>query len=482
MSEPRLKTLQEKIRKLPHQPGVYFFKDGNGEVLYVGKASSLRKRVASYVRPTGLAPRTESLMKRVVDMDYMVTRTEHEALIYEASLIQEKQPKYNVVFRDDKSYPWLRVTDKEKWPRVLVDRRRKKLKEKALWVGPFTDAGALKAAVKNLRQIFPLRSCNTLPESACLDFHLGLCCAPCIGNVSEDEYRSMVQDFVTLVSSGREGLIKELRDRMNRAAASLEFEEAARIRDTLTALGSRAVMPAGKYAVPSSVPALRLLKEDLKLSVYPRRLEAFDISNIQGAQTVASMVVFEDGKPLKADYRHYKIKDVEGIDDFESMRQVVRRRYQRLVREKKAMPDLIVVDGGKGQLSAAHGELLCLGLNKQALIGIAKREEEIFLPGRSAPVRLSKDSGSLQLVQRIRDEAHRFAVTHHRKLRAKQAVLSLLDQIPGVGETRKAQLLEHFGTPLAVARASEEELRQCEGISANRAAQIREYLDESWRY
>ena len=406
--------LRERIARLPDAPGVYLFKDAQGVILYVGKALSLRKRVASYFRPTGLMPRTSRMMQRVCDLETRLTASEAEALLLEAQLIKDRKPRYNVLFRDDKTYPMLKVTN-EPFPRLLVTRRR--IADGASYFGPYTEAGLMHEAVRFLRRVFPLRTCRTFPKTPCLEYHLGQCLAPCADYITARDYQRIARDLLAFLKGERSQLLRDLSRRMQQAARDERFEEAARLRDQLTALTS--VIAAREKS--AEVGALEQLQAALKLPRRPSRIEAFDISNIFGDFAVGSMVVFTDGRPHKTHYRRFRIKTVEGSDDYAMMREVVRRRYSGTLAGKLPLPDLILIDGGKGQLSAACEEFASLSLSLPAM-GLAKRFEHIFLPDSSEPVVLLPTSPVLHLVQRVRDEAHRFAITYHRLLRHRAVV------------------------------------------------------------
>ena len=407
-----LSALRERVAALPDQPGVYLFKGADGQLLYVGKALSLRKRVASYFHRTpALSPRISQMMKQVRDLDIHPTSSEAEALLLEARFIKEHKPRYNVAFRDDKTYPMLKITN-EPFPRLLVTRR--KLADGAIYFGPYTEAGLMHEAVQFLRRVFPMRTCRTFPKTPCLEYHLGQCLAPCANYINVQEYQRIVDDLVAFLQGQRDALLQDLSRRMETAALDQRFEEAARLRDQMQALTS--VIVAKEKSLVAG--PLEQLQAALKLPRLPRRIEAFDISNIFGAFAVGSMVAFHNGKPYKAHYRRFKIETVKGIDDYQMMREVVRRRYSGTLAGELPLPDLLLIDGGKGQLSAACEELVALSLSLP-IMGLAKRFEQIFLPGETEPVVLLPTSPVLHLVQHIRDEAHRFAIAYHRLLRAK---------------------------------------------------------------
>jgi excinuclease ABC subunit C len=468
---PARPGLREQVSRLPDRPGVYLFSDADGALLYVGKALSLRKRVGSYLRKLGLSPRIATMMQRVASLDVRETASPAEALLLEAELIKERRPYYNVTFRDDKRYPLLKLT-REAFPRLVIVRRR--ANDGAVYFGPYTDAGLMREAVRYLRRVFPLRTCKAFPKTPCLEYHLGQCLAPCAGFISEAKYQRIVDDLAAFLGGARDRLLRDLSRRMQRAARDRRFEEAARLRDQMRSLTS--VITAKEKSLAAG--PLEQLQAALKLAAPPRRIEAFDISNIQGELAVGSMVVFTDGKPHKAHYRRFRIDTVAGIDDYAMMREVIRRRYSGSLAAALPLPDLILVDGGKGQLSAALKELGALSLRLPA-IGLAKRFEHIMLPQTDQPVVLLPTSPVLHLVQHIRDEAHRFAITYHRRLRERGATASALDQVEGIGPARKRALLQKFGTVSAIARASPEELAQAAQLPRAVAETVRQHLNRA---
>ena len=455
---PPAPTLRERVARLPDQPGVYLFTDARGQLLYVGKALSLRKRVGSYFRtPAQLPPRIARLMTRVADVEVRLANSEAEALLLEARLIKERKPRYNVAFRDDKAYPMLKITN-EPFPRLVVARRR--LADGARYFGPYTEAGLMHEAVRFLRRVFPMRTCRAFPKTPCLEYHLGQCLAPCAQYISAAAYQRIVEDLVAFLNGERDKLLRDLARRMEQAAGARRFEEAARLRDQIQALTSVIVAKEKSLAAGP----LEQLQAALKLPRLPRRIEAFDISNIFGAFAVGSMVVFTDGKPHKAHYRRFRIETVQGIDDYRMMREVIRRRYSGSLAAGLPAPDLILIDGGKGQLAAACEELAARSLSLPAM-GLAKRFEHIFLPGEPSPIVLLPTSPVLHLVQRIRDEAHRFAIAYHRRLRSRTVSASTLHEIPGIGRRRAQRLLAAFGSARRLAQASSEDIARTAGIS-----------------
>lgn len=408
-------NIQQVIQGLPLTSGVYIMKDKDGTIVYVGKAISLRKRVQSYFRKDTGNYKTSYLVPVIASIEHINTSSEAEALILEASLIKQHQPRYNIELKDNKTYPYIQVT-KEPFPLISVMRKtsEKAQNVKAEYYGPYTNPALIREALVIIRKIFHSRSCDPMPNKPCLDYHIGLCDAPCIGNISKEEYQRNIRRVTLILEGKKDELLKSLHEDMDQLAREKNYEQAAKVRDQIRAIG----------ALYSSSMDLNYFKEAeqieraLNLPRSPSRIECFDISNIMGQQAVGSMVSFLNGKPDKSNYRRFRIKMVEGIDDFKMMAEVVRRRYTRLKNEHAIFPDLIIVDGGKGQLSAAADELKKLEI-VIPLISLAKREEEVFMPGRRNSIILPKDSLGLRLLQRVRDEAHRFAVSYHRLLRGK---------------------------------------------------------------
>lgn len=579
-------TLQSKLDHLPDQPGCYLFRNAKKEILYVGKAAVLADRVRSYFQKgSEQTPKTSLLVSEIADLETIVTRSELEALILESNLIKRHRPRFNIVLRDDKQYPYLRLPIKDAFPRLSIVRRVQK--DGALYYGPYTPAGALRETLKVIRKAFPLATCDIeidgKADRACLEFEIKRCMAPCTGNQSRDDYHLIVKQVRQFLEGRDRELLDGLRQTMEAAAEREEFEEAARIRDRLFSVertlekqritqvsttdqdvvglarqGTAADLqllfvrgglligrkdffwpqsadssdeelvrsaieqfynkegqPPKELLVPTDLSdaplieqwlsdtrgdAVRLLapergtkhqlvllaeenaaaaiadhlrnealdrqataelKRLLRLDIAPRRIEGFDISNIMGNQSVASLVVWEDGHAKKADYRKFRIQTVEGANDFASMQEAVTRRYGTT--EELAKPDLILIDGGLGQLSAAIEGLKQVGQEQIPIIGLAKargeKDERIFLPGRKNPILLRPTSPATHLVQRIRDEAHRFAVTYHRNLRGKALLSSELDQIAGIGKIRRRRLLKQFGSLQQVAAATDDQLK-----------------------
>ena len=405
-------NIKHIIQNLPLTSGVYLMKNVRGRVIYVGKAVSLRKRVQSYFRKAATVSKTDFLVAEIADIETLSTDSEAEALILEASLIKKFRPKYNIELRDDKTYPYIEITG-ERFPRVSVLRPHQR-NEDSVYYGPYVNPKLIRAALSLIRKIFHFRTCDPFPKKECLDYHIGLCDAPCIGKIDQREYKRMIRNVKMILEGRRDSLFRQLQRHMETFAQRRQYEKAAKVRDQIRALGA---LYSGTRDVNFYKEAEQLQRV-LDLPRRPDRIEAFDISNIMGQQSVGSMVSFLSGAPDKKNYRRFRIREVEGIDDFKMIAEVVRRRYRRLKRERLLFPDLILIDGGKGQLAAAKAELLDLEVDIP-LASLAKREEEIFLPNRRQPVILPRDSLGLRLLQRVRDEAHRFAVSYHRKLRGK---------------------------------------------------------------
>jgi excinuclease ABC subunit C len=575
---------------LPLVPGVYMMKDSSDHILYVGKAKSLKKRVKSYFR-NDLDPKTRALMKQFHHMEYMVTDTEKEALILESNLIKKYMPRYNIRLKDDKRYPYIKVTN-ETFPRVLITRRV--IDDGSYYYGPFTEATALRKLIKFLKTIFKIRDCKRM-DGPCLNYQIDLCNAPCDKKITEEEYKKLV-DNVSLFFEGKYSEITgALKSEMIEAAHNHEYEKAAVLRDQLNSveevlekqkmeftrsldqdviasasdselacvvvfsvregkiIGKDDFLMSGAentseekiisaflkqyYTGPRHVPskiiipkevedrklveewlsekreasvsievptegvryrlirmvsknakiilnhqkevkgALLDLKKYLGIPRIPKRIEAFDISNISGKMAVGSMVVFENGAPNKNHYRKYKIQ-TQGPDDYAMMREMLERRYSNLKKDKGPSPDLVLVDGGKGQLNVATDVFKSLGETNIPVIGLAKEFEHVFIPQTPSPLILPRDSEALLLLQRIRDEAHRFAVNYHKKLRSKELEKSVLDGIPGVGNKRKIKLLKHFGDISNIEKASVNDIAMVEGINMKLAIKIHEHLDE----
>lgn len=615
----------DRIKLIPTGPGVYLFKDEAGRALYVGKAASLRSRVRSYFNPAGQSIRTQTMTRNAADVDWIVTDSELEAVILESNLIKQYRPKYNIRLRDDKQFPYICVTIKEPFPRVFRVRRTRK--DGSRYFGPFANSGSLNETLSLLKKLLPYRSCDiAIPDEAlspepvldrpCLEYFIKRCNAPCVRNVTRDQYRETIDQVLLFLDGKHDKVLAGLDRRMRGLAEELNFEGAAHVRDQIhaversverqkitavgggeydaigIALGGRDAsaqvfqIRGGKivdrkhflldnpsegsgeevltafvkqfYERATHIPrtvlvplalseadvleewltalrgrpvalsaplkgekrklvemvsanaeeileqskqrwlsdrektsiALAELEAGLHLDRTPERIECFDISTILGASTVASMVVFEDGRPKNSEYRRFRIQATSqdsGPDDFAAMREVIRRRFRRAAEPMTEnghgdgwikLPDLVVIDGGKGQLSAALGALEDLGVTGQHIVSLAKRQEEVFVPGRAESLLLPRESQGLYLLQRIRDEAHRFAITYHRQVRSKRAQVSALDGFRGIGPVRRRALIKIFGSLRGVREATVEEIAAVPGINRSMAASLKHYLAE----
>ena len=426
----------EKVRSFPQTPGVYLMKDAAGRVIYVGKAKNLRARAGSYfLKAAAEDRRTADLVREIRDIDYLEADSEVDALLLESRLVKDVQPRFNSDLKDDKTFPYLQITTHEDFPRVEFTRtpRQKGVK----LYGPFTSAGSLRGAIVVLQRIFKFRTC-TLDIHAddeqwrwfrpCLLASIDQCTAPCNLRISKEEYRKDINRLRTFLDGGKKQLLAEMHKEMLEASKTLEFERAARLRDEIRLLETldqrgdleEHVQPEVFLVDPKK--GLAGLEKVLGLAKPPRVIEGVDIAHLAGNETVASLVQFIDGLPFKPGYKRYRIKTVDGIDDFKSIHEVVSRRFARLTREGESPPDILLIDGGKGQLAAALDALESLGVEAPCVISLAKRDEEVFMPGRSEPLRLSRDSYSLRLLEYVRDEAHRFAQHYHHLLRGKRTL------------------------------------------------------------
>ncbi|OGO41160.1 MAG: excinuclease ABC subunit C [Chloroflexi bacterium RBG_16_57_9] len=615
MDRPNLK---DKLDNLPTQSGVYLMKDSTGKIIYVGKAVNLRSRVRSYFHASVDSPKTMRLAGQVADIDFIVTESELEALLQEMTLIKRHRPHYNIRLKDDKSYPYIKTTWQDDFPKVFVTRRMQQ--DGARYFGPYTHVWAVHDTLHTLRKVFPYLTCDRIitgqDKRACLYYDIGLCIAPCIGAASKTEYRAMIDQLCLFLEGKTKAIVDDLQSKMAAAAENLEFERAARFRDQLQAIQrvverQRVISPEltdqdviamarvdgsacvqvffirqGKligreyfvlegaegedppelmtsfvkqfYDSAPFVPPEILLQTDieeaqiistwlrskrggekvqlhlprpgteqdlvqmaaenaaqtltmlraqweadqnkqvvaltelqaaLNLEQAPTRIECYDISNIQGTNAVGSMVVFVKGAARKSDYRRFKIRTVEGANDFAMLQEVLRRRFRHALEPQSEplspggqvdpftlLPDLVIIDGGKGQLNAAIEILEELGLDTVPVVSLAKRQEEIFVQGQSESIRLPRDSQALFLVQRIRDEAHRFAVGYHRTLREKTGMASQLDVIPGIGPRRRQALLKQFGSLEAIREASVDDLASVKGMTRQAAEQLKANL------
>jgi excinuclease ABC subunit C len=600
--------LTEQIRALPTRPGVYLFKDAEDNILYVGKAANLRHRVSSYFGGgQKLTPKLQRMVSKVNDLDYFVTGSEQEALILELNLIKRHHPSYNVRLKDDKTFPYLKIDLNEDWPRVHITRRLEE--DGGRYFGPFASAKSVRQTLKLIKGIFPFRSCSrTITGSdrrACLDYDIGRCLAPCIGVVSREEYAEVIKQVILFLEGKQEKVVRQLENKMNNAAETLDFETAVRLRDQLQAVkevveGQRIattvkgeqdviafaqerdqacvqvffirggkligresfILQGTRYEEPSQImtsfikqfydsspyiPPLLLLqhpvedvtmiqgwlqgkrggkvtiqvprrgnkkqllkivvqnaqeglgqlrikqlaspaalstaldeiKRELALPRLPSRIEGYDISDIRGTAAVGSMVVFDKGKPKSAHYRRFKIKTVSAANDYAMLQEVLRRRFKRASDASDTwaiLPDLILVDGGRGQLNAAREAIEEAGISAVPVASLAKENEEIYIAKKPKPIILPRSSPALQLLQRLRDEAHRFALGYHQRVRKRGAFASVLDSVPGVGPKRKRALLRQFGSVRAIKEASVEELAAARGMTASLAKTIKEYL------
>ncbi|MDW8349173.1 MAG: excinuclease ABC subunit UvrC [Verrucomicrobiae bacterium] len=478
--------LKEKLSLLPHRPGIYLFKDRFHRVIYVGKARDLYKRVHQYFHSSRRATadlKTRALIEAIHDLEFHTVRSEPEALLLEGKLIKQFRPRYNISFRDDKRFLLVRVNLADPFPRFQLTRLRRD--DGCRYFGPFPHSSALRSTLNLMKKLFGLRSCHpATPTEAdyrhCLDHVIKNCSAPCIGKISPEAYKMRVQQACDFLEGHTQEMRARLRVEMEKAAAEMQFEKAAQLRDLLQDL-ERTTTPQRRFVkqfVVAIDPARDLedLAHALHLPAPPHLMECFDISNISDLHKVASMVSFRNGKPNPSAYRRYRIRTVEGQDDFACIAEVVRRRYTRLIRLSEKLPALIIVDGGKGQLNAARAELHALGLHHIPIIGLAKEEETIHLPDQPEPLRLDPHSGALRMLQRIRDEAHRVANTYHQLLLNRRIKESILDDCPGISLTRRTRLLAHFGSIERLKTASVEEIATVPGIGRALAETLHQYL------
>ena len=477
--------IREKIELLPHTPGVYRYLDDTGTIIYVGKARDLKRRVSQYFRPPEqLDKKTRALVARIADLQYTLVETEEDALLLENNLIKQLQPHYNILLKDDKTYPWI-VIKNEPFPRVMLTRRY--VKDGSSYFGPYASVMHAKRLLDLIGSLYKMRICSlSLSEESiasgrlrsCLNQHLGKCAAPCLGLFSRGEYDSQIEGIKALLSGRVRSLIADCQAAMMKAAAELRFEDAQMWKERLALLEEHrerqkvvghGILDMDTYKllqekklprrIERSEKVMEQLRTDLGMSSLPRHIECFDNSNTQGTNPVAACVVFRDGIPSKKDYRHFLIKTVVGANDYASMKEVVNRRYSRLLAEGEQLPQLIVIDGGKGQLRFALEALEELGIREKVfVVGLAERLEEIVVPGESVSLFLDKNSSSLRLLMHIRDEAHRFGITHHRRRREKGQAQSALRAVPGVGEATETKLLRHFHSVKRIQDATLEEV------------------------
>lgn len=471
---------------IPAKPGVYVYRDRFGTVIYVGKASNLRRRMSHYFQPSQARradPKLRSLIHSIDRWEIFPVKSEDEALILESRFIKEYAPHYNILLRDDKRYPMLKIDRNERFPRVRLTRLRKK--DSCLYFGPFPHGSAMRRLAEYLTRRFGLRSCKAESPGEeefrhCLAGTVRDCCRPCVGGVTEEEYRERVDRVVAVLNGEIREVAEELRQKMAKAAAEKAFEKAAAFRDILGNLQSLVRTRSFEHAeLPNEagMEAVADLQKALRLPNVPHVIVGFDISNLGTTFAVASLVCFREGRPDKASYRRFRIKTVEGQNDFAMMNEVVKRYFSRLLREQRPLPDLLMVDGGKGQLHLALDALISIDCPPFPVVGLAKRNEEIFLPGRSEPVVLDRNRPALKVLQALRDEAHRFAVSYNRQLRLKRIAESLLDEIPGLGEVRRNALLKAFGSVAMIRKASPREIAdRVAGIGPEFAETIHEFL------
>jgi len=484
--------LKSKLRGLPDKPGCYLMRDASGKIIYVGKASSLRKRVQSYFRAATMrssSAKLRSLVHCVHDFDVITTRNEADALLTEDKLVKDFMPRFNVLLRDDKRFPLLRVELRQSIPRFRLCRIQRD--DGALYFGPYLSSSAAREALDFVERKYGLRKCSVLnpdekTHSHCLADVILHCSAPCVGKISPEEYLARINEAVAFLQGKRPQILDELRKIMEKASAELNFEKAAAIRDSLQllikAVKTRAHISSEKTVPPERAMAdAKTLRQELGLNRVPTLIQAVDISNISGKHAVGSVVAAINGMCRPALYRMFRVTTVEAIDDASMMKEVISRHFRRLKGENKKMPDLFLVDGGIVQLRAAANALSELGIENVALAGLAKKFEEIYLEtdGKSKRLVLSRESPALQLLQRIRDEAHRFANSYHSRLRAKLIRESILDEIPGLGPRRKQKLLERFGSAQDLAHAPENEIAAVGGIGRMLAKKIKAFLDKS---
>jgi excinuclease ABC subunit C len=486
---PVAEAIRKKLGTVPHKPGVYLHRDRFGTVIYVGKARDLRKRVSQYfqsARRLGWDLKFNALVEAIHDFDVHVVRSEPEALLLESKLIKEFKPRFNISLRDDKRFLQLKVNLNDPIPNFTFTRLKKD--DGARYFGPFVNSVGLRNIVALARKQFNLRGCRVFTPGAadykhCLYANLKYCTAPCVNNVTREQYLEQVLAACNFLEGQCREMKPQLEAEMKKAAAAHDFEKAADLRDLLRDLADTWKKTEKFERVPYNLPLainpsqdLVELAKVLNLPAPPVRIEGFDISNISGTFAVASLVSFKHGRPDRANYRRFKIKGVTGQDDFASMAEVVRRRYARLKREAKPMPDLIMVDGGRGQLNAACAELIKLGLGKIPVIGLAKEFEEIYQPSESEPLRLGLNHPAVKLLQRLRDECHRVANSYNAQLRLKKISESVLDEFPGIGDARKAALLKKFGSVRRLQLATVEQIAEVPGFGGKAAAELKAFL------
>lgn len=472
------------VKGFPDRPGVYLMRDENGEIIYVGKAKSLRKRVSSYFRHTHASPRLNKLVETIRDISTMRTETEIEALILENRLIKLYQPFFNVDLKMNERYAYIKITA-EKHPRIIVT--RVKMDDGAVYIGPYVRVSEVRALLRLVERYLPLRSCGgaeAKPQNGrpCMKYSLGRCLAPCCGLCTENEYRDRVADVALLLQGHGAELVERLRKRMDKAARELKFEEAAHLRDTIRAIWRVSRQQNTIPEIPSGKDnfweVLNSMQKTFRLPVLPWRIDGFDISHSAGNFTVGVAVVFEQGYPNPSLYRKFNIRTVEGIDDFRSMKETLTRRYKRCLEGQEPLPQLILIDGGPVQLEFAMQALDDLGIHNIPIISLAKEFEEVYMPNQKEPVRLDHTDPVLRLLQHVRDESHRFAITSHRTRRGKSFTRSKIEEVPGIGRAKAAMLITKFGSVRAIKDLPPEELAAAPGIGPALAKRILTKLNE----
>ena len=471
-------SLKDKCSSLPLTPGVYLFKAEDGSYLYIGKAAKLRQRVRSYFSErAGHSAKIDVMKKKMDDLEYIATGTEMEALLLESQLVNKHQPHYNTLLRDDKTYPLVKVT-KEEFPRLVITRNRKD--KKAIYYGPYTDVNLLREAVQFMHQLFPIRKCISMPKRACLYYHIKQCLGPCVNAACKEEYAAAVDEVRSFFSGKRRGISSFLSEKMEHAKRIYQYEEAAHYKehiDGLKKIGRKrfyVTNPDGGITLAGT----QELKHYLSLQRMPERLVCFDVSNIQGEHAVASAVSFKREMPDKREYRRYQIKTVEGPNDYAMLQEALRRKIKAIVSKTDERPDIIVIDGGKGQLHAAQ-EVATAEVCTVPIISIAKRFEFIYYGDGSEPLPLEEGSAARNLIMRIRDESHRFAVDYHRALRSRYAIKSVLDTIPGVGPKKRKLLRDTFESVDAIRQASIEIIAALPGFSPALAEGVKKAIGSS---
>ncbi len=470
--------LKERVRELPLTPGVYFMKDAAGDILYIGKARVLRKRVQSYLTNKPQLPKITILMAKVCEIDYVETPTEVDALLLEAQLVRKYQPHYNKELKDDKSFPLLKITS-DRFPRIHLTRN--KTDKKALYYGPYTDAKLLREAIALINTLFPIRKCQTLPKTACLYYHIGQCLAPCIKPEVKPQYDKVVDEVRGFLGGGKRSFLEYLTERMEESAGELRFEDAQYFKEQIEALSR---LKKKRFSLKNQEAGIALsatleLKRILKMEGLPEKIVCFDVSNIQGDEAVASKVAFYRELPDKLDYRRYKIKTVVGIDDYAMIQEALARMLVGIKEGRETfIPDVIMIDGGKGHLNAAKEVLAKEGFENTALISLAKKFETVFSVKTGEALNLPRDSSALHLLQKVRDEAHRFAITYHRALKEKGLERSVLDQIAGIGEKRKRILLTQFDSIEEIKRSGINQFAGLPGMDRSTARRIWEFFHQ----